>query len=261
MKEYVGRGWAEVLRLNELESFESIWNLDVEWFEELNERRGGWSGVSRINLLTENGKSVGVFLKRQENHNTKGWTAPVKGVPTFYKEFKNILRFVSYGLPAVEPVFFSHRYKDGNSQAILMTRELDGFESLASAIYSRDSELMQDKVMREQMMLAVAGRVREMHDYHFEHGCLYDKHIFVRFVEGAWEVVFIDLEKLRRTCFQGRAVVRDLYTLAKYAKLSGWRRSDRLGFLKDYMKEESLSSRSKLIWRKINRRMKLKNKI
>ncbi len=83
MKEFVGSGWKKILELNELESFDSIWELDAAWFEEPNKRRGGWSGVSRISLKTEEGGSVGVFLKRQENHNTKTLAKPVNGEPTF----------------------------------------------------------------------------------------------------------------------------------------------------------------------------------
>jgi len=258
MKEYIGNGWKKLLQLNSLDSFDSIWELEAGWFEEPNQRRGGWSGVSRISLLTECGDSVGVFLKRQENHNTKVWNSPLKGIPTFYKEFKNILQFVERDIPTVEPVYFSYRYKAGKSQAILMTKELEGFEPLSSKIYERNSALMQDRVKCEQMMEAVAGGVRKMHDFRFQHNCLYDKHIFVRLVRNSWEVKFIDLEKLSRCFFQKQAVMRDFYTLTRH--VTGWRRSDRVKFLKIYMQEEKLSPKSKSIWREIHNKMKAKNK-
>ena len=258
MKEFVGDGWKKILSLNKLESFDSIWNLDVGWFEKPNKRRGGWSGVSRISLKTENGESVGVFLKRQENHNTKVWSSPFKGIPTFYKEFKNILRFIANKIPTVEPVYFACRNVNGKSQAILMTKSLDGFESLESAVYARDGELLSNRELREQLMGAVAEVMRNMHKHHFQHRCLYSKHIFVRLVNGVWEVKFIDLEKLKRTFFQKKAMIGDLYTLPR--RISGWRRSDRLKFLKIYRQEEKLSPQSKLIWREIHNRMLAKNK-
>ena len=162
MKAYIGSGWGRILQFNKLENFDAIWNLKADWFEEPNDRRGGWSGVSRISLKAEKGSSIGVFLKRQENHNTRTWSSPVRGVPTFYREFKNILRFVANGIPTVEPVYYCDRSYNGKSQAILMTKELEGFEALDATIYARDGVLMQDKVKREQIMLAVANGMRKM---------------------------------------------------------------------------------------------------
>jgi tRNA A-37 threonylcarbamoyl transferase component Bud32 len=259
MKEFVGSGWKKNLELNELESFDSIWELDAAWFEEPNKRRGGWSGVSRISLKTEEGGSVGIFLKRQENHNTKTLAKPVNGEPTFYREFKNILRFISHGIPTVEPVYFFYRYKNGKSQAILMTKELEGFESLDSPIYARSGELMSNKDQRESLMKAVAKEMRKMHDHHFRHNCLYSKHIFVRAIGNQWDVKFIDLEKLSRSFFKKRALLRDLYTLPR--RISGWRQSDKLKFFKMYRQEEKLSPQSKLIWCEIHNRMLSKNKL
>lgn len=259
MKEYIDSKWDQIFQLNKLENFESIWNLEAGWFEEPNKRRGGWSGVSRLSLKNETGKSVGVFLKRQENHNTKVWTHPFKGVPTFYRELKNILRFAANGIPTVEPVYFASRYKNGKSQAILMTKELEGFESLDSSTYARESCLMQNKTRRIQIMHAVADVLRKMHGYGFQHNCLYSKHIFVRPAENEWKVKLIDLEKLSRSFYKKKAMMRDLYTLPRH--ISGWRRSDRLKFLKIYMQEEKLSPQSKVIWREIQNRMLAKNKL
>lgn len=259
MKEYISHGWEHVLRLNKLENFDPIWNLDIGWFEEPNERRGGWSGVSKISLKTENGGSVGVFLKRQENHNTKAWSSPIRGMPTYYREFKNILRFIAKGLPTAEPVYFGYRFKNNKSQAILMTKELEGFESLDSDLYGRNGALMQDRVKRERIMEAVARVMRKLHDHHFRHNCLYSKHIFLRSIGKEWEVRIIDLEKLNRSLFKRNAIMRDLYTLPQ--RISGcWRRNDRLKFLKIYMQEDKLSSRSKLIWREIDNKLRARNK-
>jgi len=258
MKEYIEDRWESVLKLNKLDHFESLWGLEVGWFEEPNKRRGGWSGVSRISLKTENGGVVSLFLKRQENHNTKVWNSPFKGIPTFYKEFKNIQRFIAYGIPTVEPVYFGYRYVKGKSQSILVTKELEGFASLDAAIYSREGLLMQNRERRKEMMVAIVDGMRKMHNYHFQHNCLYDKHIFVRQVGNRWDVKFIDLEKLGRSFFQKSAVIRDLYTLTRH--ISGWRQSDKLKFFKIYMQEEKLSPRSKLIWREIHNKMKAKNK-
>ena len=70
MKQYKSEQWQEILAFNDLDTYEKIWALKAEWFEEPNERRGGWSGVSRIELKLPSGGCVGAFLKRQENHVT-----------------------------------------------------------------------------------------------------------------------------------------------------------------------------------------------
>ena len=138
-----------------------------------------------------------------------------------------------------------------------MTKELEGFESLDSTTYARDGVLMQDRIQREQIMEAVAGVVRKMHEHRFQHNCFYGKHIFVRSIGKAWEVKLIDLEKLDRSLFKKNAIIRDLDTLARH--VTGWRRNDRLKFLKIYMQEEKLSLKSKSIWREIHNRMLAKN--
>lgn len=259
MKDYVADEWSQILKSNKLGDFDSIWDLDAGWFEEPNKRRGGWSGVSKVSLNTEGAGAINVFLKRQENHNTRTLTHPFKGEPTFYREFKNIFHFINNEIPTVEPVYFAYRTVNGKSQAILMTKELEGFASLDTDIYARDGVLMQNKTQREQMMTAVADGLRKMHKHRFQHNCLYDKHVFVRNVENVWEVKFIDLEKLSRRFFCKSAMIRDLYTLTRH--ISGWRRNDRLKFLKIYKQEDKLSSPSKLIWNEIHNKMKAKNKV
>lgn len=45
MFEFVNPKWTKILKKNRLLDFESFWNLPNEWFEPLNMRRNGWSGV------------------------------------------------------------------------------------------------------------------------------------------------------------------------------------------------------------------------
>jgi len=257
MQEYIGKGWEKVLRDNGLADFDSIWNLDAEWFEEPNKRRGGWSGVSRIVLKTEDGQSVGMFLKRQENHNTKTITSPIKGIPTFAREFKNIIRLIKNDIPTVEPVYFCYRFSNGNCQAILMTKELEGFDSLDASIYSRSGAIMQDRLQREKIMTSVANAMSKMHDSHLRHSCFYSKHVFIRQLDENWEVKFIDLEKMHWNLFKDNARFRDLYTFPR--RITGWGRKDRVKFFQLYMQEKILSAKSKELWRRIDSRMKARD--
>ena len=91
MKECWNDQWQEIFSANKLDSFDAIWNLDTEWFEEPNQRRGGWSGVIKVDLDTPEGKSC-VFIKRQENHISKTLLHPIRGILTFEREFENILQ-------------------------------------------------------------------------------------------------------------------------------------------------------------------------
>ena len=148
MKEFYGNNWRKILNENNLGDFNSLWELDAGWFEQPNKRRGGWSGVSRIKLELPEGGEVGVFLKRQENHVTKTIFHPVKGIPTFQREYRNILRFIKKGLPTVEPVYFGRRNQEGKLQAILMTRELEGYQSLDANHFCRRDDNLVDKCMK-----------------------------------------------------------------------------------------------------------------
>jgi len=103
MKDYLSEQWRPILRHNNLDSFVCLWSVDAGWFEDPNERRGGWSGVSRCELELPEGGRTAVFLKRQENHTTRTLLHPF-GLATFVREMRNILMFKRARVPALEPV-------------------------------------------------------------------------------------------------------------------------------------------------------------
>jgi hypothetical protein len=78
----------EQLTASHLADFEALWSVSTDWHEAPNERRGGWSGVSR-HVLAD---GSAIFLKRQENHLCRTLRHPIRGIPTFYREYRNILR-------------------------------------------------------------------------------------------------------------------------------------------------------------------------
>jgi hypothetical protein len=59
--------WSPVLRSNGMGRFDEIWQLDTDWLEPINQRRGGWSGVSRIRIIDAGGAARGLFIKRQSD--------------------------------------------------------------------------------------------------------------------------------------------------------------------------------------------------
>lgn len=250
---FLNVGWQKIFIDNNLADFDALWNLKTEWLEQPNTRRGGWSGVVKIHLDTPEGK-VGVFIKRQENHTSKTLLNPIKGRPTFEREFKNLLQLRKKNVPTLEPIYFATK----GLKAILIARELEGYISFDSEHFLSSGDLLKDKAHKERLLQSVADTLRLMHQHHFQHNCLYLKHIFIKSVDDGWDVKIIDLEKLKKTIFKRSAVFRDLYTLHRYAK--GWSAKDQITFYKYYCQESKLSNQSKRLWKAIERKIILKKR-
>ena len=227
--------------------FDTIWQLDTDWFEPPNYRRGGWSGVVKYVLETTHG-AIDVFIKRQENHRTKTWCHPLKGIHTFQKEYNNILKLTAKHIPTLEPVYFSC----DKSRAILVTKELRDYQSLDNISPSSLSN-----VSRKQLLQAVAHVLVNMHQAHFQHNSLYPKHIFAKPVSNGWKIKIIDLEKMKRTMFVRQSMLRDLGTLDRHAN-KDWSMKDRVFFLQQYFNEQPLSKKTKHLLHKIAKPKKAK---
>ena len=257
MKDHFPDHWRAILRHNNLDSFESLWDLQVDWFEPPNQRRGGWSGVSRCDLELPEGGKIGVFLKRQENHITRTLLHPF-GMPTFVREIQNILLFKKASIPALEPVYFAVRKVDGDLRAILCSEALDGYEPLENLVNHWSTEGWPDRKNRQRLMEAVASVMSRMHDHKIQHNCFYPKHIFVRFTETSIDIRIIDLEKAKVRILRRYATFRDLYTLNRQSK--AWTRTDRLRFFLIYLGRKHLDHDAKELWRKIAHRTVIKGK-
>lgn len=258
--DFIGEGWREILQYNGLDSFDALWNMDVEWFEAPNERRGGWSGVARIQLKTQDGNQIGVFLKRQQNHMCRSLLHPIRGILTFAREFKNIRHFQQAGVPALEPIFFGQRQVNNDHQGILLTRELDGFQPMDAPQFQPGKDgLFASIQARLALFETLAESLRRLHAHKLQHSCLYFKHIFIKPLDTArFEVRLIDLEKARWHPLTSRAVFRDLYTLSRHAH--GWPRTDYMRFFLIYRQEQHLSPASKRLWRAIAAKHQAKRK-
>jgi hypothetical protein len=58
-----------------------------------------------------------------------------------------------------------------------------------------------------------------MHRANWQHSCLYDKHLFVRWQDERPEVALIDLEKLRRPILYWKAAAHDLDQLKRHQQI------------------------------------------
>ncbi|MDR0576905.1 MAG: lipopolysaccharide kinase InaA family protein [Candidatus Accumulibacter sp.] len=253
MKDFINDRWRPILAFNGLDDFDALWKLDAEWFEAPNERRGGWSGVARCELPLPDGGTAAIFLKRQENHQTRSLAHPLRGVPTFLREFRRIMAYRGKAVPTLEPVYFGMRgggEKGGNRRAILATEELTGFVSLHDYERAWPREGIPPRRERQDILRAVAELLRKMHAHGIRHGCFYPKHVFVRVHPGGpAEARVIDLEKSRwRPRFL--CAPRDLYSLNHYAS-PAWSRADRIGFLKRYLDIPRLDDRAKRLCRAV----------
>ena len=254
MKDFINERWRAILACNGLLDFDALWNLDAPWFEEPNHRRGGWSGVSRYELsLPEGGRAV-IFLKRQENHGTPSLRHPVRGIPTFYREFKRIMSYRDKGVLALEPVYFAVRQVGKDQRAILATEELTGFISLEEQVQLWVKSGGAPIRLRRPVLSAVAHLLRSMHSHGIRHGCFYTKHVFVRLnAEGAVDVRVIDLEKSHVMPLASLCALRDLSALSRFS--SFWSRADKMHFLKEYLAIPRMTFYAKWLWRAVAARL------
>jgi len=256
MNEFIATGWEDIFSHNSLNAFTDFWNVEADWFEPPNYRRGGWSGASRMVLADPAGGEQVIFLKRQENHTRKTWRHPLSKEPTFRGEARNLRYLNSHGIAAPELIYYAE-YKSPNGwQVVLATRELTGFLPLDDLIVKwqqRDWKAYRDQ--RRRIIPKAAAVIRQLHKYNLVHGALHAKHIFVQPETG--EVCLIDLEKMRRRMFQRQAMVRDLDTCNR--RTFGFNRTDRLRFLLDYLQQEKFDTKARGLWRELAALEKRKN--
>lgn len=260
MQDYINPDWQSLLASHGLADFEALWHLDVPWFEEPNRRRGGWSGVARFELARPDGTRQGFFLKRQENHGTFSWRHPVRGVPTFLREFRKIMHYRACGIPSLEPVFFAMRQDGENQRAILVTAELAGFVSMEDRVREWLEHGAPSRLARQEYLRAVGSLLQQMHRHGIQHNCFFPKHVFTRMLaDGRVEARVIDLEKSRWRPLQTLSARRDLYSLVRQSMQ--WGRTDRLWFFKQYLGIDRLTPYAKWLWRDIERRSIKKNRL
>jgi hypothetical protein len=259
MADYVSESWQRALELNQLNSFDALWQLQAEWFEAPNQRRGGWSGVARYELPKTDGQARVIFLKRQENHKIFSWRHPIAGVPTFLREFQHIEHYRACGVPTLEPVYFAMRRTSAGHRAILATAELTGYASLEDRLRQWQEQGAPAVSVRRRLIGKIAALARTLHAHKIQHNCFYPKHLFVRISsDGDSDVRVIDLEKSRWRPLAMFCTLRDLDTLNRHAR--GVSRTDRLRFLKAYLQAEGTNPRLRKLWHQLAARMSKKHR-
>jgi hypothetical protein len=197
-------------------TFQRWWNTQGEWVEEPNQRRAGESGVQRIRLRDP--QQPLLYCKRQIGHLYRSWLHPF-GRPTVLRELQALQAIGRLGVRVPEVVYCGTRQQAGQWQALLVTAELEGFISLEDWYQQGLGERFGTAV-QERMLAAVGISLGCIHQAHWQHGCCYPKHIFLK-VHGEGdaagvEVALLDLEKSRRRLRRSAAARHDLRQLKRH---------------------------------------------
>ena len=181
------------------------WRMEGAWVEAPNIRRAGESGVQYI---TDNEQGP-LYLKRQIGHLYRSLRYPM-GRPTVHREILAYRAFAKLGVRVPDLVFGEVQKKQGEWQALLITRELEGFTSLDRWYEEQNPSIS----LRRSAMEQIAQMMSKLHRNHWQHGCCYPKHVFIRAsAEQQVEVALIDMEKSRRKLHLSSKPHKDLYQL------------------------------------------------
>lgn len=239
-----------LLQKNQLDTFDKVWNYQVNWFEEPNERRGGWSGVGRI-TIKDGANEMGAFLKKQDKHCRTSFLHPIHGVPTFQREFEMMQFLAARNIRAPEVLFFGRNASD--LKTTLMTKELAGFEPLETLTEQLFAKKRPSLAVQRALTQALAQFARQLHDAKIQHRSFYPKHLFVNMTDAkAPQIAVIDLEKSRINWLSPLRTLIDLATLNRHAKY--WSKSRRMAFYLQYLGIKRLTPYAKWLCRMIIKR-------
>ena len=247
---FISSRHASILNRHQLNRFDAVWDYEIKWFEEPNQRRGGWSGVGRIALEDDSANQLFLFVKKQQNHGRKTWLHPISGEPTFRREFAWLQFLEARQFHAPKVAFYAEHGSGADQRAVLMTEALTEYQPLDML-----SDHLRAKASRKQQMVLIqkiAEEIRRFHDFGLVHRALYPKHIFVKDAESAPEIALIDLEKTRANRWFIFRAFFDLAALNRHAE--GWRLTQRLAFFKHYLHIKKLNFLSKVLCRLIIKR-------
>lgn len=229
---YLHPHWRLILEGNGLSSMADWLALDKGLVDEPNHRGKGVSEVFQAQIPGLSEDTVTVYIKHQRNYVRRSVMHPLAGQLTLYQEFKALMRCWQAGVPVAEPLFFASSANKGGSEAMLVSLNLDGFNSLDLI------ELDSLPAGRRPILIRdVAAAVRLLHKKGLVHQNLYPKHIFVSWCERQmrYDVRFIDMERCRPHYQRWQPRLRDLDTLARRARHFSAR--DGIRFLRTYLEQ------------------------
>ncbi|MBC9252072.1 InaA protein [Pseudomonas alcaligenes] len=194
--------------------FEEWWRLQGEWVEIPNQRRGGESGVQRL----QKGDGPLLYAKRQVGHLYRDLLHPF-GRPTVLRERDALLGLSRLGVRVPRLVYCGASHGEQGWRALLVSEELEGFQDILSWYASGGREQCGEAV-HTQLLQQIGATLARMHGGRWQHGCLYSKHVFVKVGEEGPQVALLDLEKCRQRLSRLRAARHDLRQLRRHSSWS-----------------------------------------
>jgi tRNA A-37 threonylcarbamoyl transferase component Bud32 len=251
---YVHPHWRLTLDGLGLSTMKDWLALDKTLVDEPNQRGRGVSQVFRASVIGAEGEPVTVYIKHQRNYVRRSVLHPVSGQTTLYQEYRALMRCWQAGVPVAEPLFFAVNSQGGNHEAMLVSINLAGFQSLDQIDLGALSPGRRFTLIRD-----VASVVRLLHERGLVHQNLYPKHIFVAWSEKQqrYDVRFIDMERCRPHYQRWQPRLRDLETLARRAK--GFSARDRVRFLRAYLDRPLADSDGRSLVARMERKFKLRS--
>jgi tRNA A-37 threonylcarbamoyl transferase component Bud32 len=205
--------------------FQHWWQLRGEWVEEPNQRRGGESGVQRLQR-----QDAVWYAKRQVGHLYRSLLHP-RGRPTVLRERKALRALDALGVAVPQLIYCGvERDPQQGWRGLLVTAALDGFADIESW-YADGGRQACGEARHAQLLQQIGATLARMHLGRWQHGCLYAKHVFVRLDDDAPQVALLDLEKSRRRLSRVRAARHDLRQLRRH---SPWSDADWQQLLQGY---------------------------
>jgi len=222
----------ELLRYNHISGFADAWALQLDWVEEPNIRRNGWSGLVRMSLDTPDGNKIEIYIKRQCRHNCRTRGHPFRGIPTFRREYQNILILQRIGVRCADVLFYG---EENQREAVLILRGLSEFTDLDEWNRNICPNLSDSDI--KATLDSIANVLYLMHSHHYQYGCLYGSHIYVRTGFSQMDqagnndrVRLIDVEKMRWRMSISRIIKHELEQF--YRRTSHWQ-DEHLQYLLD----------------------------
>ena len=270
---FINPQYQALLERNYLDSFNALWEAKIDWFEEPNVRRGGWSGVGQLRLQSTTGDEVLMYVKKQQDHGRRTWRHPIQGEPTFKREFNNLQFLDQKAFAAPRVIYYGEENTSGHQRAILATLALDQHHSLDEwmqlkhvqsnrAQSNHSSEVQFNDADKKQLLGTIAQSIRQLHSLGVVHRALYPKHIFIKPNSvvspaltsdiSASDIAVIDLEKARLSSAGWYRTYFDLAALFRHA--TWWGKEDQQIFFKAYCGKAQLSCGERWMLKKIQQR-------
>ncbi|ASK36171.1 InaA protein [Alcanivorax sp. N3-2A] len=195
--------WRRSFHRQGLRDFDALWGLPHDWVETPNQRRGGWSGVSRLRLEDAQGRPRTLFVKRQQHQARRSAQTGWRARPTYFHEYLFLKRFQALGAPVVDWLCYAER----DQEALLVTLAPAGYIDLPALAGQLDAPRF------AEAMAAVVEALGTLHRHRWQHGSCYPAHILVH--PATLSVRLLDLERCRRHRTGAAAAREDLRQLTR----------------------------------------------